>query len=97
MQDNGYILTTIDGGESFTFRQITRNRLRSIVYLGEQKWLVGGDKNKNDGAVLHYTNDNWMSWQRNNDFPDIHRIHLTEKHIWIVGKEGLIARTRRIQ
>jgi len=92
---NGYILTTIDGGESFTFKQITRNRLRSIVYLGEQKWLVAGDNNKNDAAVLYYTNDNWMSWQRNNEFPDIHRIHVTEKHIWIVGKKGLIAKTKR--
>lgn len=92
---NGYILTTTDGGDSFTPKRITTNRLRSIVYLGNEEWLAAGDNNSTGNAVLYYSNDNGNTWQKNNDFPDIHRIHLTEKHIWIVGKEGLIARTPR--
>jgi len=91
----GKILITTNGGESFSYNEITTNRLRSIAYLGEQTWIAVGDNNANDGAVLHASKDNGNTWQKNNDFPDIHRIHLTENHIWIVGKNGLIAKMRR--
>ncbi len=93
---NGKILLTTNGGDSFIKKEITSNRLRSIAYLGEKKWIVVGDNNKNDGAVLYNTNDNGASWKKNNDFNDIHRVTLTKKYIWIVGKNGLIAKKKRI-
>ena len=92
---NGKILITKDGGNSFTLEEITKNRLRSIASLGNNAWLAAGDNNKSDGATLLYSPDNGKSWQKNVDFPDIHRIFLTEKYIWIVGKNGLLARKRR--
>jgi len=92
---NGYILTTNDGGDSFRPKRITTNRLRSIAYLGDKKWIAAGDNNSTGNAVLYFSNNNGDTWHKNNDFPDIHRIHLTEKHIWIVGKKGLIAKTPR--
>ena len=92
---NGKVLVTTNGGDSFTFNEITTNRLRSIAYLEAKKWLVVGDNNKNDGAVLYLTNDNGESWEKSNNFPDIHRVTLTERDIWIVGKEGLIAKRKR--
>jgi photosystem II stability/assembly factor-like uncharacterized protein len=92
---NGKILVTGNGGKSFNYYELTKNRLRSIAFLESKKWIVAGDNNKNDGAVLYLTNDNGESWENSLDFPDIHRVALTEKYIWIVGKEGLIARSKR--
>jgi photosystem II stability/assembly factor-like uncharacterized protein len=74
---------------------MTTNRLRSIAYLGEKEWLIGGDNNKNDGAVIYCSGDDGESWEKNNEFPDIHRITLTGKNIWIVGKNGLIAKMNK--
>ena len=57
--------------------------------------MVVGDNNKNDGATVYITNDNGENWEKIGDFPDIHRITLTEKNVWIVGKAGFIAKMRR--
>ena len=92
---NGKVLMTSDGGDSFTIKTITTNRLRSLVYLGEEKWLAAGDNNKNDGAVLYLSSNHGEHWEKDNDFPDIHRIFLTGKDIWIVGKNGFIAKKKR--
>jgi len=92
---NGNILITNNGGDSFTSKAITTNRLRSLAYLGGNNWVAVGDNNKSDGAVLYFSNDDGENWEKNNDFPDIHRIGLTEKNIWIVGKKGLIAKMKR--
>jgi len=91
----GKILITKNGGNSFTYKAITTNRLRSIAYLGEERWIAVGDNNKNDDAVLYISNDNGENWNKKSDFPDIHRVSLTEKHIWIVGKNGFIAKKKR--
>jgi len=92
---NGKILITNNGGDSFTSKSVTTNRLRSLAYLGDEKWVTVGDNNKNDGAVLHYSIDDGENWEKNNEFPDIHRIGLTEKNIWIIGKTGFIAKMKR--
>jgi photosystem II stability/assembly factor-like uncharacterized protein len=92
---NGKILITTNGGDSFSYKEITTNRLRSIAYLGGEKWIVAGDNNKNDGAVLYSSSDNGENWEKCNDFPDIHRITTTDKNIWIVGKNGLIAKMKK--
>ncbi len=92
---NGKVLITTNGGYSFSYKEITKNRLRSIAYLGGKKWIVAGDNNKNDGAVLYSSSDNGENWEKCNDFPDIHRITTTDKNIWIVGKNGLIAKKRK--
>jgi len=89
---NGKVLKTTDGGNTFSCLQITSNRLRSIACFGAGRWIVGGDNNNNDGAVLYYSADNGITWIKSNKFPDIHRIALTDKYIWIVGKDGLIAK-----
>ncbi|MFC2151844.1 YCF48-related protein [Bacteroidota bacterium] len=91
----GKILISNNRGNSFTYKEITRNRLRSIAYLGEKRWMVVGDNNKNEDAVIHISNDNGESWEKVSDFPDIHRIHLTKKTIWIVGKNGFIAKSKQ--
>ncbi|MFC2107396.1 WD40/YVTN/BNR-like repeat-containing protein [Bacteroidota bacterium] len=92
---NGNVLITNDGGNSFSSKRITKNRLRSIAFIGKDKWIAVGDNNNTDGAVLYVSENNGDSWQKFNDFPDIHRITLTNKHIWIVGKNGLIAKQKR--
>jgi photosystem II stability/assembly factor-like uncharacterized protein len=92
---NGYILVTTDGGNSFTYKRITTNRLRSIAHLGRKKWIIVGDNNKNDGAVIYYTNDNGESWNKNKEFDDIHRVTINNRNIWIIGKNGLIAKRKK--
>ncbi len=91
----GKVLVTNNGGDSFTSYEITTNRLRSAAFLGAGKWIAAGDNNKNDGAVLYLSEDDGESWEKKNDFPDIHRISVTGKNIWIAGKEGFIAKRTR--
>lgn len=92
---NGFILLTNNGGNSFSYQQITRNRLRSIANSGKNSWLAAGDNNKNDGAVLYTSNNNGKSWRKHHDFGDIHRIAVAAKIVWIAGKKGLIARRKK--
>jgi len=92
---NGKGLKTTDGGQSFEYFDITSNRLRSIAFTGDNKWIAAGDNNKNDAAVIHTSNDSGKTWQKNNDFPDIHRICFTDENIWIVGKKGIIAKQKK--
>lgn len=70
--------------------KVTDNRLRCICFMNEKDGIVVGDKNKEAGTIFE-SNDAGKSWQLvNADFPDLHRIFLTKKKIWIVGKEGMI-------
>lgn len=91
---NGKFLTTTDGGKSFSCREITKNRLRSIQHLGKKNWIAAGDDNKQEGAVLYFSSDHGETWQKKGGFPDIHRICLSDNYVWIVGKQGLVARKR---
>ena len=59
------------------------------------RWIVVGDNNNNDGAVLFTSSDKGNSWEKSNEFPDIHRITLSNKNIWIAGKNGLIAKMNK--
>ncbi len=44
---------------------------------------------------IYRTTDEGVSWEKNNDFPDIHRITETDKYIWIAGKNGFIAKMKK--
>jgi photosystem II stability/assembly factor-like uncharacterized protein len=92
---NGKILLTTDGGESWKFREITANRLRSLKYLGQNKWVIAGNNNANDGSVVYITNSNGEYWEKISDFPDIHRVTLSKNYVWIAGKNGFIARMKK--
>jgi photosystem II stability/assembly factor-like uncharacterized protein len=89
---NGYLLITKDGGKSFSYKKITKNRLRGIIASNEHEWIAVGDNNKDDGGVLFTSNYLGRSWNKHNEFPDIHRVTMTEKYFWIAGKKGFIAR-----
>lgn len=89
----GKVLRTNDGGLNWTAEEITNNRLRSIKNYGDNKWIAAGDDNKGDNAVIYLSEDNGSSWMKHkNDFPDIHRIALSESFVWIAGKDGFIAK-----
>lgn len=92
---NGKILITSDGGESWIYKGVTKNRLRSIKYLGRNRWIMAGDNNAGDGSVMYFSDDNGESWEKITDLPDIHRIALSENYVWIAGKSGLIGKRRR--
>lgn len=93
----GKILLSLDGGDSFSVQDLTGNRLRSLASHGKGRWIAAGDNNKDDGTVLYMTENNGKNWEKLQSFPDIHRICITDKHIWIAGKEGFIAKMKRIQ
>jgi len=91
----GKVLVKRPKKEEWEMQEITSNRLRSIDLLGKNKWLITGDKNKDNSCALFQTTDNGKTWEKiENKFPDIHRVHVTEKYIWITGKEGFIAKMR---
>lgn len=91
----GMVLVTRDGGHSFRYEKISANRLRSLAYLGQNRWIAAGDNNKNDVASLYTTVDNGESWEKHGDFPDIHRLASSGNYIWMVGKGGFIAKRKR--
>ncbi|MBM4158411.1 MAG: hypothetical protein FJ216_06480 [Ignavibacteria bacterium] len=92
----GKALITKDGGNNWFVKEITKNRLRNIKYIGNNRWLTCGDNNKNDGTTLFVSRDNGLNWEKcMNDFPDIHRICLSETYIWLAGKKGFVARTKK--
>lgn len=92
---NGKVLITSDEGETWTYKSITKNRLRSIKYLGQNKWIIGGDNNAGDGSVMYLSDNNGETWTKISDLPDIHRITLSQNYIWITGKSGLLGKRKR--
>jgi photosystem II stability/assembly factor-like uncharacterized protein len=89
----GKVLIKQTDNEEWEIQDITHNRLRSIARSGKNKWLIAGDKNIDKDCAIFQSMDNGKNWLKvKNEFPDIHRICVTRKHIWIAGKEGFIAR-----
>lgn len=91
----GKLLTSKDGGNSFTQKTITGNRLRSIAFSKDKTWVAAGDNTTNDKVVLLTSDDHGVSWRKLGGLPDIHRIFISAENIWIVGKHGLIAKRNR--
>lgn len=87
----GLVLKTDDGGNSWQrTEKFTKNDLRSVTFVNESEGFIVGDGNREKG-VLFQTIDGGQNWQvSTSDYPDLHRIRLTENRIWIVGKKGTI-------
>lgn len=94
---NGKVIKTTDGARSWDEIKITKNRLRSIVFVDDKNGFIVGDKNKEAG-VLYRTKSSGNTWQKVDiDYPDLHRIKLSPTKIWIVGKEGTILMKEKIK
>jgi len=91
----GKVLIKEPDHEEWEIAEVTTNRLRSVTWYGKNKWLIAGDKNTDEDCTLFETTDNGQNWEKvKNEFPDIHRIYITRKYVWIAGKEGFIAKMR---
>jgi photosystem II stability/assembly factor-like uncharacterized protein len=89
---NGYIICKKDN--SITKKQITNNRLRSIISIDNRKIVVAGDNNKEKGNLFE-SSDNGKTWKLNNqDFNDIHRLEIKDGIIWGVGKNDLLIKRK---
>jgi photosystem II stability/assembly factor-like uncharacterized protein len=85
---NGFVLQ-IDSNETIINR-ITQNRLRGLISVNEKEWIAVGDTNKQPGNFF-VSWDKGSSWQLSGaQYPDIHRIAKSDKHLYIVGKDGFI-------
>jgi len=94
---SGHVLRSIDDGANWSIRQITKNRLRQIEYLGSKTWIAVGDTNKESGN-LFISQDDGTSWETSpEDYPDIHRIARWRNTVWMVGKNGFILKRTRVE
>lgn len=86
----GLILNTKDGENWERQEKFTKNRLRNIAFPSPSEGYIVGDSNKEPGVLYHTVNsgNTWETVLR--DFPDLHRITLTENKIWLVGDNGTI-------
>jgi len=81
---NGFIICKKES--SIIKKQITANRLRSIISIGDRKLIAAGDNNK-EGGNLFESLDNGKTWKLvKQDFNDIHRLKIKDRIIWGVGK-----------
>lgn len=87
----GLVLKTENKGKNWRrVEKFTNNDLRSVAFVDESKGLIVGEGNREQG-VLFTTNNGGETWQTvQNDYPDLHRVKLSQNRIWIVGKEGTI-------
>ena len=82
---NGYIITI--KGKEIIKKQITTNRLRSIVSYNKQKLIVAGDHNNEKGNLFE-SKDNGITWNViQKDFQDIHRLKVKNGIVWGIGKK----------
>lgn len=87
VSDNGYVIS--ERNYNWSMNKITTNRLRRIIKVGDML-LVAGDNN-NETGNLFVGSVNGLDWKvRNEYYPDIHRLAIVNKKIWVVGKKGLI-------
>lgn len=81
-------------GEQWKVRQLSKNRLRNVLYIGEGNWIASGDSNEEKGN-LFLSSDNGLTWIKSKEvYPDIHRIVRGKGVLWMVGKEGLIMKKK---
>lgn len=90
----GLMVRTEDGGATWTSFPVSEKRglTRDLYFFNPQEGFVVGDKIRDD-VVLYRTNDGGTVWQYLYDLPhDLHRIKATAQYVWVVGKQGTIAR-----
>lgn len=81
---NGFIICKKEG--SVTKKQITKNRIRSIISIEDRKLIAAGDNNEEKGNLFESL-DNGKTWTLiKQDFNDIHRMKIKAGIIWGVGK-----------
>jgi photosystem II stability/assembly factor-like uncharacterized protein len=87
----GVVLQTTNGAKNWNqLPKFTQNRLRGVFFISNQHGFIVGDKNKEEGSLWESI-DGGKIWKRvSDDYPDLHRIIVTSKHLWIVGKQGTI-------
>ena len=93
VSDNGLILR--QDSKNWVQEKLTKNRLRCIKATGKNSFIVVGDNNKEEGN-LFISNNNGKTWLIGlNKYPDIHRVDISDNYIWMVGKNGFVAREKR--
>ena len=81
---NGFIIYKEDS--IIMKKQITRNRIRSIISIEDLKLIAAGDNNQEKGNLFESI-DNGKTWKLiKQDFNDIHRLKIKDGIIWGVGK-----------
>ncbi len=81
---NGYIINK--GRNSLEKKQITSNRIRSIVSIGKRKLIAAGDNN-NEKGNLFKSLDGGKTWDLiKKDLSDIHRLKVNNGILWGIGK-----------
>lgn len=86
----GQLLHTDDGHNWSKMEKFTTNRLRSVRFINKSVGYIVGDANREPG-VLYRTTDGGKTWKAIlKNTPDLHRITLTDKRIWLVGDQGTI-------
>ena len=57
--------------------------------------MIVGDQNKEEGHIFRSFDDG-VSWvQDSTKMPDLHRLALSNRYVWAVGKTGVVARLPR--
>lgn len=81
---NGYVVKKTKN--SISKQQITTNRIRSVVKIGNGKLIVAGDNNKEKGNLFRSL-DNGKTWiLSKQNFNDIHRLKTKDGIVWGIGK-----------
>lgn len=89
---SGYIIRKADGG--VITQQITPNRLRSIISVGEGLLITAGDNDKEQGNLFESA-DNGISWKRSEKvFSDIHRLKTGNENAWGIGKNDEVMKLK---
>jgi len=92
---SGHVVRSKDYGRTWTSQQITTNRIRKIEYIKGNYWIAVGDTNKEAGNMFT-SQDDGLTWTASDEIlPDIHRMALSDKYIWMVGKDGFSKRLPR--
>ena len=88
---NGLVFQTQDGAASWQrLENFTTNRLRSVIFVDDQRGFIAGDRDQEPGSLWR-TTDGGRIWNTVDEtYPDLHRIFPGSETLWAVGKEGTI-------
>ena len=89
---NGFII--YKGSDGYVKNQITKNRIRSVVDIGNGELIAAGDNNKEKGN-LYLSLDDGKTWEIiNKDLNDIHRLKINDRIVWGIGKKDQLIRLK---
>lgn len=88
---NGLLFKISDGGRSWEKQQqLSDSLLRSAAFSSLTHGFIVGNRDKN-GVSLWSSNDEGKTWQSSKEnFPDLHKVVVTRKRLWIFGASGTI-------